>query len=130
MVQKRCNEKRSLNIVVLHNLVKNTVKCSCSFIPDHVSKLIKLSLVHQIRFINYCQISKGYLPEKRERSTNRSLAVSRSLVCVCAREREKKQSMHKRPKPSYSFSHSLYYHLQIPYSLIYAKDCACVCLEA
>lgn len=60
MLQKSCTIRNWLNFY----LVKNTAKCSCGFIPDRVSKLIELSLVHQIRFINNCQISKGYLPEK------------------------------------------------------------------
>lgn len=101
------------------------------FIPDCISKLIKLSRAHQICFINNCQISEGCLPEKKrergEKHSNRSFAVFRSLVWVCVRKRENSKRCTKDQSHRIAF-HTLYYCLQIPHSLINAKDCVCACV--
>lgn len=89
-----------------------------------VTKSVLLMIVRSARAI--C------LEKKKERSTNKLLAVLHAFVWVW--EKKKKCKQYTKDQSHRIAFHTLYYRLQIPYSLIYAKDClclcVCVCLEA
>lgn len=99
--------------VVLYLTMSRSWSSSASF-----TKSVLLTIVRSARAI--CL---------KKKSTNRLLAILLSLVWVCVCEKKKESKQDTKDQSHRIAFHTLYYCLQIPHSLIYAKDGVRVCLS-